>query len=135
MRKILIRFDDICPTMNWEQWGKAKALLDEIGATALLGVIPNCQDSDLLIDKPRDDFWEYIRLLQQQGYAIAMHGYHHVFDIRAKGIITPPKHSEFAGHPYQVQYEKIKSGKDILLQHGIHTDVFLRPRILMMKTH
>ena len=56
-----------------------------------------------------------------------MHGYQHVFDIRAKGIISHKKHSEFAGHPYVVQSERIKKGKDILLSHGICTDVFFCP--------
>lgn len=125
--EILLRFDDICPTMNWKQWNKAKDLLDSIGVKALLGVIPDNHDTDLLIDDPRKDFWEYIKSLQEQGFAIAMHGYQHVFDIQASGISTPLKHSEFAGHSYEVQYEKIKRGKDILLSHGIETDVFFAP--------
>ena len=45
-----------------------------------------------------------------------MHGYQHVFDIRAKGIISHKKHSEFAGHPYVVQSERIKKGKDIFMR-------------------
>ena len=46
---ILIRFDDICPTMNWEQWAKACALLDAYGKKPLIGVIPDCKDPDLQI--------------------------------------------------------------------------------------
>ena len=126
-RKILLRFDDICPTMNWKQWNKAKSLLDSIGATALLGVIPNNQDPDLLINEPREDFWEYIKQLQQQGYTIAMHGYQHVFDINASGLSTPKKHSEFAGHTYEEQNRRICEGKRILKEHGIETDVFFAP--------
>ncbi len=125
--QILLRFDDICPTMNWEQWNKAKQLMDKTGVTALLGVIPECKDPDLMIDAPRGDFWEYIKDLQSQGYTIAMHGYQHIFDIQASGIVTPKKHSEFAGHPYEIQYEKIKKGKEILQCHGVNTDVFFAP--------
>lgn len=125
--KILLRFDDFCPTMNWEQWRKAKKLMDNAGVTALIGVIPDCKDPDLQIDPPKEDFWCYIQELQTHGYTIAMHGYQHVFDIQASGIVTPKKHSEFAGHPYEVQYEKIKKGKEILLSHGIETDVFFAP--------
>lgn len=113
--------------MNWEQWEKAKQLMDDADVTALLGVIPDCQDPDLMIDNPRQDFWEYIKDLQNKGFTIAMHGYQHVFDIRAKGLVTPVKHSEFAGHPYEVQYEKIRRGKEILQKHGISTDVFFAP--------
>lgn len=129
--KILIRFDDICPTMNWEQWDKAKQILDEVGSPALLGVIPDCQDPDLQIDEPKADFWKYIKGLQNQGFTIAMHGYQHVFDINAKGIVTKKHptmdHSEFAGHSYDVQYRKIKAGKELLLKHGIETDTFFAP--------
>lgn len=125
--KLLLRFDDICPTMNWGQWHHAKDLLDNIGATALLGVIPDNRDQDLMIDEPREDFWAYIRQLQQQGYTIAMHGYQHVFDMQASGLSTPKKHSEFAGHTYEEQYRRIKEGKRILSEHGIDTDVFFAP--------
>ena len=126
-RKILLRFDDICPTMNWVQWKKAKEIMDNAGVTALLGVIPDCKDPDLHIDAPKEDFWKYLKELQTQGYTIAMHGYQHIFDIQASGIVTPKKHSEFAGHPYEIQYEKIKKGKEILLSYGIETDVFFAP--------
>ena len=126
-KKVLLRFDDICPTMNWEQWGRAKQLMDEVGVIALLGVIPDCQDPDLLIDKPRADFWEYLKSLQRQGYTIAMHGYHHVFDIQASGLSTPRKQSEFAGLPFEVQYKKIYEGKKLLKEHGIETDIFFAP--------
>lgn len=127
MRKILLRFDDICPTMDWDQWNKAKYLLDKIGATALLGVIPDCQDPVLNITAPRSDFWSYLKELQTEGYVIAMHGYQHVFDIKSKSLVSNGMNSEFAGHPYEVQYNKIKKGKDILESHGIYTDVFFAP--------
>ncbi len=116
--KILLRFDDICPTMNWEQWNRAKNLLDEKGKVALLGVVPDCQDTDLFIDEPRPDFWDYIKALHGQGYTIAMHGYKHVFECG---------HSEFAGLPYEKQLEKIQKGKAVLEEHGIETDVFFAP--------
>ena len=126
-RKILLRFDDICPTMNWEQWERAKQMMDKAGVTALLGVVPNCTDPDLMLDAPRTDFWEYIKDLQSQGYAIAMHGYHHQFEIKADGLVTKNKISEFAGLPYEKQLEKIRRGKEILESHGIVTDVFFAP--------
>ena len=126
-KRILLRFDDICPSMNWAQWDRAINLMDKAGVTALLGVIPDCQDPDLMIDEPNPKFWEYVRTLQAKGFTIAMHGFQHVFDIRSSGIVTPKKHSEFAGHPYQVQFEKIRKGKSIMAQHGIETDVFFAP--------
>ena len=91
-RNILLRFDDICPTMNWEQWGKAKSILDAANVKALLGVIPDNQDPDLKIDKPREDFWNYLLELQKEGHTIAMHGYQHVF--------TSPRHGLLKGTIY-----------------------------------
>ena len=126
-RKILLRFDDICPTMDWEQWEKAKQMMDSAGVTALLGVVPECTDPDLMIEEPRADFWDYVKGLQEQGYAIAMHGYHHLFEIKADGLVTRNKISEFAGLPYKKQYEKIRKGKEVLESHGIKTDVFFAP--------
>lgn len=126
-RKILLRFDDICPTMNWEQWERAKQMMDKAGVTALLGVVPDCTDPDLMIDAPRPDFWEYIKELQNQGYTIAMHGYHHQFEIKADGLVTKNKISEFAGLPYEKQLVKIQKGKEILNSHGIMTNVFFAP--------
>lgn len=116
--KILIRFDDICPTMDWDEWGKAESLLEEKGVVALLGVVPDCQDPDLMIDEPREDFWEYIKELQKKGFTIAMHGYRHVF---------LKDHSEFAGVPYSEQLDSIRKGKQILNNHGIDTDIFFAP--------
>ena len=85
---------------------------------ALLGIVPDCQDSDLHINEARLDFWEYIKELQMQGYTIAMHGYKHVFECG---------HSEFAGLPYIKQLDKIQKGKAILEEHGIETDIFFAP--------
>ena len=126
-RKILIRFDDVCPTMDWKEWNNAMQLLDSVAATALLGVVPDCKDPELQINTPRADFWEHIKQLQDKGFTIAMHGLNHVFCTKADGVVTKNKISEFAGLPYEEQLAKIRKGKDILKAHGIHTDVFFAP--------
>lgn len=126
-RKIMIRFDDICPTMDWARWNKARAVLRQYNLKALIGVIPDCRDPDLQIDPPRDDFWEYVKQLESEGFAIAMHGYQHVFDSDGAGIVTRAPKSEFAGHSYQEQFEKIQKGKSILNAHGIQTETFFAP--------
>lgn len=111
--------------MNWEQWQKAMECIG--GAKCLFGVIPDCQDPDLMIDSPREDFWDYIKKLQEQGHTIAMHGLHHVFDSSVRGLVNNSAKSEFAGLPYEIQYEKIRKGKEIFLTKGIETDVFFAP--------
>lgn len=125
--KILIRFDDICPSMNWEQWNIAEEILCKHGVKPLIGVIPDCQDSDLQLDEPRLDFWEWVRKKQSEGYAIAMHGFRHVFCSPHHGIINKRMASEYAGLPLDVQCEYIRKGKEILESHGIFTDVFFAP--------
>lgn len=72
--KILIRFDDICPTMNFEQFHLAETMMDKYQIKPLVGVVPDCRDSDLLISDGKNDFWDYVLALQKKGYTIAMHG-------------------------------------------------------------
>ena len=52
---ILIRFDDICPTMDYSQFKKATDLLDKYNVHPLIGVIPECQDEELLIEEYHSD--------------------------------------------------------------------------------
>lgn len=127
MKRILLRIDDICPTMDFVRFNEAMELMDKYGVKPLLGVIPDCQDPDLQIEPEHSDFWEFVKGLQDKGYTIAMHGYIHVFDNHARGIVVKRWDSEFAGHPYEVQLEKIRKGKEILESHGIHTDIFFAP--------
>ena len=127
MKKILIRFDDICPTMNWELWEKAESLLVTNDIKPLIGVIPNCTDPDLQLDNARTDFWEWLKEKQDNGYAIAMHGVNHVFCSLNRGILTTRIGSEFAGVPYDKQLQNIRKGKEIFESHGIHTDIFFAP--------
>lgn len=53
--KILVRFDDICPTMDFVQFKRATDLLDQYEVKPLIGVIPDCKDPDLDIEKPHED--------------------------------------------------------------------------------
>lgn len=126
-RKILIRFDDICPTMDYKQFNRAIEVVKRYNLTALLGVIPWCNDPELQIENVHDDFWDFMLELQNQGYKLAMHGYTHVYDSNHRGLVNVGYKSEFAGHTYKEQYKRIKEGKAELEKHGIITDVFFAP--------
>ena len=125
--KILLRFDDICPTMDFVQFNRAIELMDKYNVKPLIGVIPSCNDKDLLIESEHDDFWDYIKMLKGKGYTIAMHGYEHVFCSPHHGIVNRRIGSEFAGLTLNEQKEKIERGKDILKSHGIDTSIFFAP--------
>lgn len=127
-RKILIRFDDLCPEMNKETFSRAFSILESYNLTALLGVVPDCKDPNLNQSRENIDFWDEVKELEKKGYKIAMHGCNHIQDINEKGAKSKKKlNSEFAGHKYNEQYRRIKLGKKILLEHGINTDVFFAP--------
>jgi predicted deacetylase len=73
-----------------------------------------------------ENFWQFVKKLQHNGYTVAMHGYNHVCtrnNAEGRG-----KLSEFADLPLEVQIDKIRRGKELLTQHGIDTDVFFAPR-------
>ena len=122
-----VRFDDVCPTMNWKQFNIAMNMMRTYNVKPLLGIIPANEDPEQLYEKPKDEFWEIMKQYQKDGCTIAMHGYKHVYDIECRGMVNTGIKSEFAGHTYEVQNEKIKSGKQVLEEHGIHTDVFFAP--------
>lgn len=127
-RWIAVRFDDICPTMDWEAFHKATELMDKYHIHPLLGVIPNNQDKELFIDPPRQDYWDCLKSLQSKGYILAMHGvYHKYTQFSKRGMVNSGKKSEFVGLSYQEQYNLIKQGKDILKYHGIDTAIFFAP--------
>ena len=127
MKKILIRFDDMCPTMNQYQFYQAIQLLDKYDVHALLGVIPSCMDPELQIDEENKLFWMQMKDLQQKGYTLAMHGNNHVYDSHIRGNVNIGFQSEFAGHTYEKQLKKIRNGKETLKRHGIETDIFFAP--------
>lgn len=127
MRKILIRFDDICPTMDFHQFQIAMELMDKYCVKPLVGVIPDCMDTDLRMSQQAPQFWEFVKSLHAKGYTIAMHGYTHVFDSQSRGMVVNRIGSEFAGYPLEIQEEKLLKGKSILERNGIHTDIFFAP--------
>ena len=51
--KIIVRFDDICPNLNWEIFLLIKNKLQDLGIRSLLGVIPDNQDKSFLSEVSR----------------------------------------------------------------------------------
>ena len=66
--KICIRMDDITPDMDWAKFLRFKELCDLYQVKPLIGVVPKNEDKNLSIDAPREDFWEYVKALQKDGW-------------------------------------------------------------------
>lgn len=125
-KRILIRIDDVCPTMDYDKFLERINFFREFGIKPMLGVIPDCEDESLRYGEIRD-FWDMIRDLAKEGYPIAMHGYKHVYTTQKRGLVCFRKMSEFSGLFFETQLEMLQDGKRILEEQGIHTQWFMAP--------
>ena len=123
----LLRFDDICPTMNWTVWEAIEALLVQRGIKPILAVIPDNRDPKLVKDPPRADFWDRVRGWQARGWTIALHGYQHVYVNKNPGMMRLTKQSEFAGLSFEEQEAKLRSGLAIFAAQGVRADAWVGP--------
>ena len=114
---ISIRMDDITPDMDWAKFLRFKELCDLYQVKPLIGVVPENQDSMLHIDEARDDFWEYLLQLKDEGWVIAQHGCTHIYSTKKKGCFPLNAISEYAGKSYDEQLASLKKGKEILESH------------------
>lgn len=123
----LIRLDDASDRMHIEKWTRMERMLDENGIKPLVGIIPVNRDS--LMEQFAEDplFWDKAKTWQDKGWRIALHGYEHVYSTDCAGINPVHKRSEFAGHPLNVQREKIREGVKILTEKGLNPTVFFAP--------
>lgn len=125
--KIAIRMDDITPDMDWGKFNRFKALLDEHHIAPLIGVVPKNKDEKLSINPAREDFWDYIKVLRDRGWVVAMHGYKHRYTTQEAGLFPIGGKSEFAGLSFERQDEMIRKAKRIFRTNGIETDIFMAP--------
>lgn len=125
--RYLIRFDDICPTMNWEVWDKIETILVHHHVKPILAIVPFNQDPDLIVMPARDDFWEQVRRWQAKGWCIAMHGYDHGYITKDAGLVGINARSEFAGLSREIQYQKLSAGIEVFRQHDVNIDVWVAP--------
>lgn len=128
MAKYIMRLDDACQKMNLENWDRMERLLTKYDIKPLVGVIPNCKDPDMdKYDWDEPGFLERKERWQKKGWELALHGYTHVFETKSGGINPVHQRSEFAGHPLEIQKEKIKKGMEKLTEWGISPRVFIAP--------
>jgi predicted deacetylase len=123
----LIRFDDICPTMNWGVWDKIEQLLTPLEIKPLLAVIPDNQDPNLLFCPPNQRFWQRVREWQARGWSIALHGYQHRYVNNNGGMLKLSRKSEFAGLPRDAQEFKLHAGLAKFEKEGIRANAWVAP--------
>lgn len=127
MKKYLIRLDDACPQMDSSKWGRMEALMDKYGVKPLVGIIPNNEDPQTIIDEYNDNFANLALTWQKKGWKIALHGYNHVCVTECGGINPVHNRSEFAGLPLEQQVEKVAKGYMNLNEMGLTVDYFFAP--------
>jgi predicted deacetylase len=125
--RYLLRFDDICPSMNWPVWNRIEEILERYGIRPILAVIPDNRDPKLSFQPPDPRFWEKVRAWQSRNYTIAVHGYQHLYVNRNPGMMRLKRDSEFAGLPFQTQEDLVKRARMVFEAEGVHADVWVAP--------
>lgn len=125
--KYLVRFDDICPTMNWTVWREIENALGEAGVKPILAVVPDNKDPELMAGPAREGFWHEVREWQRRGWTIGLHGYQHRYVTENAGIMGRNRYSEFAGLPYPRQLAKLRNAAGIFEREGVHPDLWIAP--------
>jgi predicted deacetylase len=128
----VFRLDDITPGQNERKFERVMALLLKAGIQPLLGLVPDNQDPKLQVQEPSGDLWASIRKMVAQGQVdIAQHGYQHLLYKTDQGILNRryflSSLSEFAGRPYEQQYEMIRQGQFLLRERGLITKTWMAP--------
>jgi predicted deacetylase len=123
----LVRFDDVCPTMNWEMWFRIEDVLLDRKIKPLLAVIPDNHDESLRVAPSRSSFWEEVRKWQGRGWTIGLHGYQHRFITQQAGIVGIQHRSEFAGLPPSEQEKKLNRAVETFRSNGVHPEVWIAP--------
>jgi predicted deacetylase len=125
--RYLIRFDDICPTMNWHVWDQIERVLIDLSIAPILAVVPDNRDPKLCVAPGRSDFWSRVRGWQARGWTIGLHGYNHEYVNNDAGLIGLNARSEFAGLSLAEQDRKIAEGVAIFAANGARADTWVAP--------
>jgi len=124
----LLRFDDLCPTMDRGCWERFPPLLARFGIRPILAVVPENHDPDLKRGAPHEGFWEEMRALEAGGATIGLHGYRHDCTAAGRSLIPVHAKTEFAGVDRQTQREWIRAGLTILRSQRLRPQMWVAPR-------
>ena len=127
--RYLVRLDDACPTMDRLRWDAVEAMLDEFGIRPLVAVVPDNRDPELVFAEADPQFWERVCRWEAKGWAIAMHGLHHVYHAADRRRLILPFYgrSEFAGLDLARQADLIRQSWAAFVANGIRPSVWVAP--------
>jgi len=123
----LVRFDDICPTMDWESWEKIEKVLILLNIKPLLAVVPDNQDEKLMFGRENEKFWSRVRKWQELGWSIAIHGYQHSYKTKDPGLMNLNNYSEFSGLSFETQNDYLKKALAIFKDNTVDPDLWIAP--------
>jgi hypothetical protein len=123
----LLRFDDLCPTMDVARWEPVEELLRRSNVKPIVAIVPENGDPNLEVDPPDDRFWERARGWASLGWTIAIHGHRHATVTDDAGLLGIHARSEFAGLSAEEQRAKLAAGLRIFEREGLRPDVFVAP--------
>ncbi len=124
----LLRFDDLCPTMDKQRWDRFAHLMQRFSLRPILAVVPDNLDPELVVAPPNPGFWEEMRQWQQAGAAIGLHGYQHLCRANGGGLVPLHRQTEFAGARPGDQRTWIATGMATLRSHGLEPSIWVAPR-------
>ncbi len=125
--RYLIRFDDVVPAMAWSRFAAFEKVAADLSLPFLIGVVPECRDPKLSVEPEHHNFWDWVRARKHAGWMIAQHGYQHLYETDARGLLGIGRKSEFAGLSYDAQVQKLAAGKEIMQREGVWSGVFMAP--------
>jgi len=124
----LLRFDDLCPTMDRVRWKRFAALIARFGVRPILAVVPDNRDPDLERDAKDESFFDEMRALEASGATIGLHGFRHICSGRGHSLIPIHRRTEFAGVPEYLQREWIRNGLEMLRARDLNPRIWVAPR-------
>lgn len=128
MATYLLRFDDICPTMNHARWKRVESLMRRFSIRPILAIVPDNQDPKLAVAPADPEFWTHMRRLQEEGWTIGLHGLRHDCRVYGKSLLPLHRYTEFAGLTEEEQTQMLREGALILQGHGLNPEVWVAPR-------
>jgi hypothetical protein len=124
----LLRFDDLCPTVEQHRWQGLRDLVLEFGIRPILAVIPDNQDPAMECSPADPGFWAQMREMEAAGATIAAHGFQHLCEKHSKNLIGLHQKTEFAGLGLEVQRQRVQAGLRTLREHGLNPRLWVAPR-------